>query len=68
MHALRAQALTEREAAEILGCSVQSIRRMRASGQLPWFRIGARGVRIPRHAVEALVYGNAQETIRQETN
>lgn len=55
------EGLTDQEVARILGCGVSTVRRMRYSGQLPSIRIGSRGVRIPRRAVEALLAGDGAQ-------
>lgn len=53
----KALALTDGEAAKLLGVSVMTVRRMRWEGQLPTIKVGSRGVRIPRQAVEELARG-----------
>jgi len=52
------ETLTRVEAARLLGCSKETIDRMRRAGRLPSIKLGERSVRIPRWAVEELLrYG-----------
>lgn len=60
------EGLTDQEVARILGCGVSTVRRMRYNGQLPTVRIGSRGVRIPRRAVEALLAGDGAQDDRRQ--
>lgn len=65
-HELVPEGLTDQEVARILGCRVSTVRRMRYAGQLPTIRIGRRGVRVPRRAVEALLAGGATHDERHD--
>jgi excisionase family DNA binding protein len=47
--------LTTSEAASLLRCSEKSIQRARASGKLPFQKLGSNGVRFRREHVEALL-------------
>ena len=38
--------LSQAQTAEALECSISTVRRLRASGRLPWYDLGARTVRI----------------------
>ena len=62
----RPAAVTDQEAAKILGCGVSTVRRMRYTGQLPTVRIGARGVRIPLSAIEKLLSGAGADEGRRD--
>jgi excisionase family DNA binding protein len=52
--------LTIKEAAELLRCSESSIQRMRASGRLPFQKLGSNGVRFRKEHVEAMLSAPAQ--------
>ena len=47
--------LRVKEAAEVLAVSEQTVRKLVKSGALQSVRIGRRGVRIPRSAVETFI-------------
>lgn len=49
------KALSHKETATMLGCSVSTVRRMIRAGTLPTVRVGARGVRVPATAVDDLI-------------
>ncbi|HWG09876.1 MAG TPA: helix-turn-helix domain-containing protein [Rhodanobacteraceae bacterium] len=52
--------VTEREAAAILGCAVQSLRNWRWTGKPPRYKkIGERMVRYSRNDLAAFIEGNA---------
>jgi hypothetical protein len=51
---------TEKEAAEHLGCSIDTIRRMRTKGILPWVPMGPTG-RMIRYVKGDLYSGNFEE-------
>ena len=53
------QVLTVVEAAEILRCTGSSVYRAIESGRLRCFRVGKRGVRITRAALEEFMQGEA---------
>ncbi len=51
------QVLTRDEAARVLGCSKETIDRMRKAGRLPSIHLAGRSVRIPKWAIEGLLRG-----------
>ena len=48
------------EAANILGCSINSVRRLIDTGTLTTIRLGTRGVRIPKTTLEAYLQKSAE--------
>jgi excisionase family DNA binding protein len=59
---MKTELLRATEAAQLLGCSVWTIRRLVDSGELRLVRFGAKGWRrIPREDVERLISGGTRE-------